>query len=187
MDPDGFISLGIPPKAKETSNAIMERASRMKYTTTTNDAYRMATNWIAALDIDLEKMAAAYPLKVQQGMFHSNRGLVPSPVLSVQWGDHPFGAYMTISAVSGELLELLDGNGSFRKRKPLLTDLDKLVAISDEDFLRYSVQEWQELVERFAAVKEEQKSVASFVALYDKFAMTKFPTNAIARERKPSP
>jgi hypothetical protein len=57
-----------------------------------------------------------------------------------------------ISAVSGELLELNVGNASTCKGLPLIKDLDKLLAISDEEFLKYSPLERSNLVVRFAAV-----------------------------------
>ena len=54
---DGYASFGMPLEhPHEASNSLMERASLMKYTVSTNDIYRMATNWLVALHIDVAKM-----------------------------------------------------------------------------------------------------------------------------------
>lgn len=188
MDEHGYTSMGIPMGPKESANSGMERASRMKYVVSTNDVYRMATNWIVALDIDLKKMEAVYPPRIDQGMFHSNRGLVPSPVITVEWknqkiGYDPAGVTVEISAVSGEFLKLRDGNGAFSKRKhPLIKDLKKLLAISDEEFLRYTEQERRKLVEQFAGVKDEQGSTTNTqAAICDKLFLWQGPANPNTR------
>ncbi len=163
MDEYGMHSLGIPVRERnESGNSIMERASQMKYAVNTNDAYRMATNWIAGLDVDIAKLEAIHPPVIEQGMFHSRRGLVPSPLMSVEWkrpGYDPAGVSVEISAVSGELLTLYDGDGPFHNpghhspERPFIKDLKSLLAISDEEFLKYNEQERRALVERFAPLQ----------------------------------
>jgi len=116
LDDFGKHSLGIPAQEKESGNSIMERASLMKYTVNTNDLYRLATNWIAGLDVDIAKLEAIYRPVIDDQQFHSKRGLVPSPLMSIEWkrpGYDPKGVRVEVSAVSGELLTLYDGNGSF--------------------------------------------------------------------------
>jgi hypothetical protein len=156
LDDDGTGSLGIPPLTPhESSNSLMERASRMKYTVSTNDLYRIATNYLMALDIDQRAIETMNPLKLEQGVFHSNRGLVPSPMMQIYWGKPALrepgsnGIALNISAVSGELLELNAGNTCGCTGLPLIKDLDKLLAISDEEFLKYSDSERSNLVARF--------------------------------------
>jgi len=157
---DGLQSFGIPMELGESSRSGMERASRMRYIVSTNDVYRMATNWLVALDIDLEKLEAANPPCVNKyPIFHSERGLVPNPLLIVDWkntnapGYDPTEVTVEISAVSGELLKLTD-SGSFGKRgeQPLIKDLNNLLAISDEQFLKYSTLERSNLVVRFTSL-----------------------------------
>ena len=156
LEDDGMTSFGIPLlELRESSVSLMERASRMKYTVSTNDVYRMATNYLVALDID-QKTFGRNPITVDQGLFHSNRGLVPDPMICAYWGKHALrdpvsnGVAFEISAVSGDLLEMNVGNASGCKGLPLIHDLDKLIAISDEDFLKYSDVERSNLVARFA-------------------------------------
>jgi hypothetical protein len=166
LDEFGKHSLGIPALTRdESGNKIMERASLMKYTVNTNDAYRLATNWIAGLDVDIAKLEAAHRPVIDDEMFHSKRGLVPSPLMSVEWqrpGYDPAGVRVEISAVSGELLTLYDGNGPFHNPpQRFIKDLKSLLAISDEEFLKYNDQERRALVERFAPV---QGSLTNFPA-----------------------
>ena len=156
---DGLQSYGFLMRSNESSISGMERASRMKYVVSTNDVYRLATNYLVALDIILEKLEKNNPPQIDASMFHSERGLVPSPLLSVSWRNanassyDPYEIMVEISAVSGELLKFKDVNGSFSNRQqPLIKDLDKLLAISDEEFLKYSDLERSNLVVRFAAV-----------------------------------
>jgi len=64
-------------------------------------------------------------------------------------GPHFNGFSVEISAVSGELLEINFGKAL---TLPLIKDVDKLLAISDEEFLKYSDEEKSNLVVRFSAV-----------------------------------
>jgi len=75
--------------------------------------------------------------------------------MSIYWGNPELrdpgsnGVAFEISAISGELLEMNVGNASGCKGLPLIHDLDKLLAISDEEFLKYSDAERSNLVTRF--------------------------------------
>lgn len=188
IDEHGFASLGIPMGPKESGISGMERASRMKFIISTNDVKQMATNWLVAMDIDVANLEKVNPSRINNEPFHSDRGLVPSPLLTVNWknpkrlGYDPTGVKVQISAVSGELLEINDGNGSFSNRKqPLIKDLKKLLAISDEVFLKYTEQERRELVERFAGEKCSITNVTA--AIYDKLFMPKGTTSPNTLEK----
>ena len=71
LEEDGMQSFGIlMERLGESSNSLMERASRMKYTVSTNDLYAIGTNYLAALEIDvpaLEKNHPALQPKRQNG------------------------------------------------------------------------------------------------------------------------
>jgi hypothetical protein len=156
IDAQGKQSLGIEMSPGESGRSGLERASMMKYTINTNDAYRIATNWISGLDVDLAKLESIYRPVVTQETFNSKRGPVPSPLISVEWkpsGYSPHSVTIQLSAVNGELLQLVDGNGPYQQAKePLIRDLDKLLAISDAEFLKYDKQQRNALVARFAPV-----------------------------------
>jgi hypothetical protein len=156
LEDDGMASFGIPLlHLHEASNSLMERASRMKYTISTNDLYRIGTNYLMALDIDPKNMETNGTLSVSQGIFHSNRGLVPSPLMDIFWKTSKLrdpgtnGMACMLSAVSGELLEMSVGNNCGCKGLPLIKDFKKLVAIPDEEFLKYSELDRSNLLARF--------------------------------------
>jgi hypothetical protein len=181
LDDYGFVKFGVPMGEHESSHSGMERASREKYVMSTNDTYRLATNWLAAMDIDIEKMEAVNPPHVNTDQFKSDRGWVPSPILDVRWnrpkfpGYDPTGISVVISAVTGELLKLRDGDGSFRKQnRPLIHDPEKLIAIPDEEFLKYTAQQRADLVEKFAGVTGSKDFLTNMpTAFYRKFSALK--------------
>lgn len=116
------------------------------------------------MDIDVAKLEKVNPPCVNEyPIFYSKQGPVPSPLLTVDWknpnasGYDPAEITVEISAVSGELLKVTAGDGSFSKRgQPLIKDLDKLLAIPDEEFLKYTPEERSNLVARFSAVDYSQ-------------------------------
>jgi hypothetical protein len=152
LENDGYQSFGIPLAPNESSRSAMERASTNKYTISTHDIYRMATNWLVALDMDmpeLEKLHA--PIVDQYPVFQSSRGPVPSPLLEVGWQNSDVS--VEISAVSGDLLKLDAGDGSFSKsEKILIQDLGGLISIPDEEFEKYSTLERSNLLVRFGGL-----------------------------------
>lgn len=156
LEADGMASFGIPLlHPHESSNSLMERASRMKYIINTNNLYRIGKSYLVALDIDSKNIGTNCFLSVSQGIFHSNRGLVPSPLMNIYWktsmlrNPGPDGVACSFSAVSGDLLEMNAGNACGCKGLPLIKDFDKLITISDEEFLRYSELDRSNLVTRF--------------------------------------
>ena len=157
LEDDGMTSFGIPLQyLHEPSTSLMERASRMKYTVTTNQFYEIASNYLIALDIDSATIVRRNRLTIEQRNFSSDRGPVPSPRMQAYWGDHKLrdpgrnGAAFMISSVSGQLLEMSVGNELGCKGLPLIKDFDQLLAISDDEFSRYSDLDRSNLVVHFA-------------------------------------
>ncbi len=162
LEDDGMKSLGIPLlHLRESSSSLMERASRMPYTVATNDLYHIATNYLAALEIGVESFKKTNQFKISLEPFHSDRGLVPNPFLDVYWGktnpaldirdSGAHGMGFEVSAVSGQLLEMNVGMASGCKGLPLLKleEFPKLLAITDEEFLKMSDSERTNLLYRF--------------------------------------
>ncbi|MGH7943112.1 MAG: hypothetical protein ACREFR_18795 [Limisphaerales bacterium] len=164
LEDDGMTSFGIPLlHLGEASNSLMERASRMKYTVTTNDLYAITTNYLRALDID-PKNNNGNRISIDMRPFHSNRGLVPNPIMTAHWespstraaGDSirfpgGTGVAFEISAVTGELLEMCAGDDCGCKELPLIKNFGALYAIPNAKFLQYSETERRNLVFQFAA------------------------------------
>jgi hypothetical protein len=157
---DGLVSYGIPMEPHESALAGMERASRMKYSMNTNDLYLVASNYLFKLGVDVAKMEKTRLLKVNKyPMFHSDRGWVSNPLLTVEWEDtnavgyNPFRVMeVQVSAVSGDLLHITDGSYFKDKEQPFVNDMDKLASISDDEFLKYSTLERSNLLVQFAGL-----------------------------------
>jgi len=161
LEDDGLTSFGVPLLyPRESSVSVMERASRMQYTVNTNDLYRIATNYLVALEIDQKAFEKMNQLTIKPPIYHSPRGLVPSPIMVAYWGEPALrdpgsnGFAFKISSVTGELLEMNVGNASTCKGLPLMKDIDlgNLMAISDEKFLKYSTLERSNLLVRFTGL-----------------------------------
>jgi hypothetical protein len=162
-----------------TLREYLEGLSRIKSSMNTNDAYRIATNWLVAMDVDVQRLEKDHPSTTRQQSFmpwpsdgntntvirvdsegnilpadgNTNRE-IPLPLFDVKWGDWAEPVIdVKISGVTGELLKLRQEDDSYSKRPAsLIKDADKLLAIPDEEFLKYSPLERSNLVVRFAAV-----------------------------------
>jgi hypothetical protein len=125
----------------------------------TNDAYRIATNWLTAIDVDVQQLQKENPVTVKQ-QFLTDYG--PLPIFDVRWGagredkwGHPKSPVVdiTIAGDTRDLLHLRQNDDSYSKRPfVLIKDMDKLLAIPDAEFLKYSALERSNLVARFSAV-----------------------------------
>ena len=125
----------------------------------TNGAYRLATNWLVAMDVDVQRLEKEQAVTVKQEF---GKGSAPLPIFEVRWGvgridnlGHPKSAAVDvmIAGDTKDLLHLRQNDDSYSKRPfVLIKDMDKLLAIPDEEFLKYSPMERSNLVARFAAV-----------------------------------
>jgi hypothetical protein len=159
LEDDGLESFGIPLlHPKESAKSVMERASLMKYSVYTNDLYQIATNYMIALEMDQKVFEKENSLTTDPPAFNSVRGWVPSPVICAYFGKRELrdpgsnGFAFLISSVTGELLEMNVGNSSTCKGLPLIKNLDKLAAIPDGEFLKYSSLERSNLLVLFAGL-----------------------------------
>ncbi len=155
-------------RGNESIKEFMTRFSKIKSTINTNDAYRLATNWLVAIGINVSALEKTEPLIIQQQMCRTSNGVeVPCPLFYVQWGKveadqlgHPKSnpaINLMISGINGDLLSLRIENDAYSKRPlVLIRDIDKLRAIPDAEFLKYSPTERSNLVARFFAVNYSQ-------------------------------
>jgi hypothetical protein len=142
-------------------NAHLEGLTHAKSLIDTNGAYRMATNWLERLEVDVPKLNSERPLTITQTKW-MNRS--PIPIFEVTWANNggrlsngmpdPIpGVIVMVSGDTGELIHLRQEDLSFSKRPPaLIKDLDKLLLIPDAEFLQYSSEQRSNLLARFAAV-----------------------------------
>ena len=117
----------------------------------TNEAYQIATNWLMAIDVDVQRLEKEQPLIVEH---QSLRDYGPLPLFKVSWGKDEIPAVsVLIAGNTKDLLRLRQEDDSYSRRPfTLIKDMDKLLAIPDEEFLKYSPEEKSNLVARFAAV-----------------------------------
>ena len=148
-------------RGDKTLREYLEGLSKTPSIINTNSAYQIATNWLAAMDVDLQRLEKEHPPTVKQQTFvpwadsgKTNLAEISLPIFDVKWGDWAQPVIdIQISGATGELLKLRQEDDSYSKRPAsLIKDMDKLLAIPDEEYLKYSPLEKSNLVARFAAV-----------------------------------
>ena len=143
-------------------NNYLEGLTRVPSLIDTNGAYRLATNWLAAIDVDVTRLEREHRSTVTQLKWLLR---TPTPLFEVTWdnGGKRFsnGELSIIPSISvliagdtGQLIHLKQEDDSYSKRPAaLVKNLEKLLAISDEEFLKYTPEQRSNLVSEFAAVQ----------------------------------
>jgi hypothetical protein len=140
------------------------RQSRMKSLVNTNDAYQLATNWLSLISVDVLALENKHRHSVEQTFFYPDasdvndppekkKRFVLLPIFLVKWGD-PDDPVVRVSIFgpTKELLSIHQEDDSFSRRPhELLKDRDKLLLINDDEFLKYTEEQRNQLVRRFAA------------------------------------
>jgi hypothetical protein len=133
-----------------------ETLSHAKSLVTTNQSYELATNWLRLLDVDIAKLEAANKPEVRQRWFWVQGTPLRNvllPIFYVRWGPWEDATVeVMIDGRTRDLLELREKGQQAYTRKPsrLVNDLERLLAITDEEFLGYSSDQRSNLVARFA-------------------------------------
>jgi hypothetical protein len=131
--------------------------SRERSLINTNDAYTLATNWLALMAVDVRELQKTNVVEVQQRFCYSEEatsGKVLLPIWYVKWGmwSDPT-VNVSIDGRNKELLYLRLEDDSFSKRPVgLIRDREKLLSIPDDEFMKYSSAQQSNLVTQFAAV-----------------------------------
>jgi hypothetical protein len=147
-------------RGKESIAEYHQQLSHLKSIIDADDAYRLATNCLESIDVDVVRLEKERPPIVQQLLFDSpsegksTNTKVLLPLFDVRWGNRTNPTIrVSISGVTGGLLVLRQEDDSYSKRPAsLIKDVDELLAIPDEEFLKYSLLERNNLVARFSAV-----------------------------------
>ena len=128
--------------------------SREKSLINSNEAYKLATNWLALIDVDVNKLEKSNKCEVRQRWcYGENWAKVLLPIFYVRWGEWDDAkADVCVDGRNRELLEfrIMNQAGFSRRPTELVKDLEKLFAIPDEEFKAYSPTEKSNLVARFA-------------------------------------
>ena len=133
---------------------------------TTNEAYVIATNLLSEIPVDVGVLENVNKHEVRQRL-DANSALLP--VFTVKWGDwHRPKVEIVIDGRNRGLLSLRLEDESFSKwPASLIKERDRLFAIPDEEFQKYSPLERSNLVVRFSAIQ------------YPPVSSTKEITNAV--------
>jgi hypothetical protein len=112
----------------------------------TNDAYRLATNWLSKFYVDVKALEQRETWIARRQRFLDSE----LPIWDVIWGDPGMPlAQVKIYGPTAVLMEIgwADNTLSVKPRRALKAkDFEKLLAITDEDFARYSVEQRSNLV-----------------------------------------
>ena len=123
----------------------LERLSKTTGVIDTNTAYQLATNWLCSIDVDVRRLERDHPHVTRQREILSRSGgtnpvaFVPLPLFDVKWcaGDDTI-VDILVSGRSGDFLAIRQEEVAYSRRPAeLLKDTEKLLAISDEEFLGY--------------------------------------------------
>jgi hypothetical protein len=135
---------------------VLTRMSHLPSIVTTNDACRLATYWLQAVDVDLDRLQREKHVHVeQQRIINDQGGFDLVPLFYVIWGpDRDETIDVMISGINGELLSLRQEDDAYFKRPAMvITNIDRLMAIPDAEFLKYSPLERSNLVARFSNIQ----------------------------------
>jgi hypothetical protein len=156
LDPFGGLSM-----AEEN-----EMLSHHKSLVGTNGAYQLATNWLALIDVDVRELERTNRAEIRQRWFWGSANPEPKvllPIFEVRWGEWDHAKVeVTVDGRTKQFIEIRQEDDSFSQRpRELVKDLDKLLAIPDEEFLKYSPTQRSNLVARFAATNYLPSTKAS--------------------------
>jgi hypothetical protein len=142
---------------------LQRKLAAMRSVIGTNEAYSLATNWLAAMSVDVTALEKSQRPMIEQqwcfpfGQYTSSKDAphILLPIFDVTWGkpDDP-AISVKIFGPTKELLELRQNDDTFSRRpKDLITNAEGLLAIPDADFLKMSEVQRTNLFLRFAVVK----------------------------------
>ena len=153
------------PYEKLPLRELQWKQSRLTSLINTNEAYQMATNWLMAISVDLPGLECKFPHSVDQRFFYPDatglddppdkrKRIFLLPIFHVYWGDKENPAVLvSIYGPTKEMLGIYQNDDSFSLRpRNLLTNVDSLIDIGDDEFMKYSEGQLKDLIARFAAV-----------------------------------
>lgn len=131
---------------------LQNKLARIEANMTTNDAYQLATNWLVAMSVDLTALEDKFHAAVQQHFFYGpGMKKVMIPIFDVSWGEiRKPAVIVTIYAPTRQLLQLRQNDTSFSRRPiRLIKEMEKLLAIPDEEFMKFTPLQKSNLVAQF--------------------------------------
>ena len=132
--------------------------SKMESHVGTNEAYQLATNWLAKLEVDVIALEKKHPVSVQQQFCYPNGDLTASLVLlprfEVRWGKNPSlpAVWVSIFGPTKTPLFIRQEDGSFIRRPNVIKpeSISSLLAITSSDFANWTLEQKSNLVVKAA-------------------------------------
>ncbi|HVV02044.1 MAG TPA: hypothetical protein VHH88_11825, partial [Verrucomicrobiae bacterium] len=128
---------------------LQNRLAAIPANTSTNTAYEMATNWLAAMAVDVSALEAAYPPDALQHFFYAGGGgKILLPIFDVVWEvPGKRAVIVTLYGPTGDLLQLREEDESFSRQPPRhVKNIQSLLAISNDEFQRYPEEQRAKLI-----------------------------------------
>jgi hypothetical protein len=133
-----------------------------KATITTNDAYRLASNWVAAISVDMPRLEKNARASVQQKFKYKrefplmelpkpNEPVDLLPVFEVKWGNWNRPIIQVTIDGQGGLVAIRQEEDTYSLRSAALStnQITRLEGISDREFTNYTEIERTKLVDDF--------------------------------------
>lgn len=121
-------------------------------------ARRIARTALQCMDVDVGAMESTHPCMVKQRFvsYHeeNKEHVVAIPIFDVKWGNWVTpNVAVVISGMTEEILSLRQEDDSYSTRpEDLIKNTNKLLAIPDVEFLKYTAAQRLEVVKQYAAV-----------------------------------
>ena len=171
-----------------------KRWSTMKSLIGTNEAHQLATNWLAKLDVDVAALERTHPVRVNQEFFYeggivSPERVVMLPRFEVKWGTNSLvpAVWVSVFGPTKEPLQIRQHDVSFSKRPAgLVKEPERLLAIRDSDFAKYTESQKSNLVFESAVAKYRHYSLPEIVKAVPTNGIGKRTLRAPVDTRKPT-
>lgn len=138
-----------------------EKWATMKSLLGTNEAYQLATQWLSAIEIDVKELERKHPVQVKQRFFYPDaidadeqppdalKRKIMLPAFAIEWGKglNP-AVQISVFGPTKELTRMyIRDTAVIRRPKLSLRNPERLLAISDNDFKRFSDEQKAKLLE----------------------------------------
>ena len=144
---------GIQPPAgvplKEHFTAMAKKRSLIDV----DDAFSLATNWLAAIEVDVQQLMKEQPCEKQQLIIQDS---LKVPIFTIRWGTPGKRPFPRVSVIidgsTKELLELRQEDISYSNRpSELMVEVTNLLKISDADFEKFTTEQKNALLQKHKA------------------------------------
>lgn len=166
-----FVKKGFTPRTDLETKKRNEQLAKLSSLIDTNEAYELATNWLASAGVDLRALESKYRRNVFQwksypemktdGQLRPMEKIsVPLPIFQVEWRgelilrgkkfrERPI-VSITLSGVTKELIEYHNLDDSLMLNPPIkILEQTALLAVSDSEFQTFSPVQRTNLLRRF--------------------------------------